>query len=431
MGATIIRAVLPTQLALRLGCAALLLCTILLAPAALFSTDSRRVLRALAVVVGGGGGCGDGTQLDTAQPSQLDTAQPSRRFGRQRKHGTLGILTQLHGLQNPQFRVDGYGRGHLDLYPPQWVKERLAGNTREPLYREAGLMVSDRYKLVFVKCTKTAGSLLVRTFSESLCGCKKGTPCGCLSFVNFADPAAIQHALDVWDDYFVFFFARNVYLTRMMDLGCPAPRYEAFCQDPFMLGDICQLKSTEGQPCCLPFAQHHYGHASPQANCFTTLDGQTAVDWIGRVERLEDDLAELVRILNARPGVPKLRRPKHGSLKRFNYNSGLCDKEAPDASSGKTQQQRQQQQPQPAQRRRRQQRRQLYAAAANKQGSSSNKPLPPWAVPEQWEPRNGTINLCDKNQMLRGKYQPCYAAFASFYAEDMRLLHDLSPPLQH
>lgn len=46
-------------------------------------------------------------------------------------------------------------------------------------------------------------------------------------------------------------------------------------------------------------------------------------------------------------------------------------------------------------------------------------------VPEQWEPRNGTVNLCDKNLMLRGKYQPCYAAFASFYADDMRMLHGL------
>lgn len=56
----------------------------------------------------------------------------------------------------------------------------------------------------------TAGSLLVRTFSELLCNCKKGATCGCLSFVNFTDAAAIQHALDMYDEYFVFFFSRNV-----------------------------------------------------------------------------------------------------------------------------------------------------------------------------------------------------------------------------
>ena len=152
----------------------------------------------------------------------------------------------------------------------------------------------------------------------------------------------------------------------------------------------------------------------------------------GQVERLEDDLAELVDILNARPGVPRLRRPAPGSLKRFNYNAGSCDEPAAasDDEAQQPAQQQPQQEPQPQQPvQQRPHRRQLYADAAGEQssssssgGSSSKKALPPWAVPEQWEPRNGTANLCDKNLMLQGRYQPCYAAFASFYAEDLRLL---------
>lgn len=50
---------------------------------------------------------------------------------------------------------------------------------------------------------------------------------------------------------------------------------------------------------CLP------SHASPQA-----------VDWLGRVEHFEQDLAELIQLLNARPGVPQL--PPPGSLSAVN-----------------------------------------------------------------------------------------------------------------
>ena len=87
----------------------------------------------------------------------LDVLEPTSRWGRQHKHGLLGILAQLQSLQESHIRIDGYGRGRLDLFPPKWVEERLAGNIREPPYRAAGLMISDQYKLVFIKCTKTAG----------------------------------------------------------------------------------------------------------------------------------------------------------------------------------------------------------------------------------------------------------------------------------
>lgn len=43
--------------------------------------------------------------------------------------------------------------------------------------------------------------------------------------------------------------------------------------------------------------------------------------------------------------------------------------------------------------------------------------------PEEWEPRSGTLNLCDKNDMLRGRYRHCMDALSYFYREDMRLLH--------
>lgn len=136
-----------------------------------------------------------------------------------------------------------------------------------------------------------------------------------------------------------------------------------------------------------------------------------AVDYIGRVERLEQDLAELVRLLNSRPGVPKLNAPQPGPQQRVNFNSGVCD------GPGQAQPQR----------------RRLSAASAAAAAEGMPKPRRRRLPPEDWKPRNGTLNLCDKNDMLRGRYQQCYAAFASFYAEDMRLLHGLpeTRPKQH
>lgn len=125
----------------------------------------------------------------------------------------------------------------------------------------------------------------MRTFTESLCGCKKGTPCDCLSYVNLTSTEAVQHVINNYDSYFVFYFSRNVlrraisqyqvrhpcpcwqdnalaqcstvflaplmstclrfhllqYLTALMDPACPAPSYMSYCQDPYFLGDICQL----------------------------------------------------------------------------------------------------------------------------------------------------------------------------------------------
>lgn len=160
------------------------------------------------------------------------------------------------------------------------------------------------------------------------------------------------------------------------------------------------------------------------------------MDWVGRVESVEEDLAELVDLLNARPGVPKLRSPRPGQLGRVNVNTGACQQGAGAGASGG-----------------------LFAAAggwlgrrrlaaaaptpsAEEEHAASPSSSSDWAAepqpgpgqngsssvrmklpPEEWEPRSGTLNLCDKNDMLRGRYRHCYDALTEFYAEDMRLLH--------
>lgn len=133
------------------------------------------------------------------------------------------------------------------------------------------------------------------------------------------------------------------------------------------------------------------------------MDGKLAVDFLGRTEALDEDLAELLDILNSRPDVPKLNMPQPGVRHQVNFNAGPCD------GPGQA----------PAQHRH---------SSYSTTGESTAKPRMQRLPPEDWTPRSGTVNLCDKNEMFRGQYQHCYAAFASFYGEDMRLLHGLSPP---
>ncbi|KAL4434487.1 hypothetical protein ABPG75_000928 [Micractinium tetrahymenae] len=330
----------------------------------------------------------------------------------------------------------------VPLFPPDWVKARLGGQqSAPPPLRVAHIMLSDRYKLIYVKCTKTAGSSLVRAFTDTLCDCQEGAPCGCLGFVNYTDPAAVQHAIDSWDDYFVFPFSRNVlrravsqyqYLTQLFDPACPVLSWDQYCHDPYLLADMCGTRTPKpspraGRPCCLPSPAHHYEHASPQAHCLTTEDGCTAVDWVGRVESVEEDLAALVELLNSRPGVPKLKMPHPGQLGHVNVNTGTCQQAEAGSSGGGGIL---------AAPRSWLSRRRLEAAvhpAGAQQSSASAAPAPPPGQggpsghiklpPEEWEPRNGTLNLCNKNDMFRGRYRHCLDALAEFYAEDLCLLH--------
>jgi GH25 family lysozyme M1 (1,4-beta-N-acetylmuramidase) len=86
------------------------------------------------------------------------------------------------------------------------------------------------------------------------------------------------------------------------------------------------------------------------------------------VEHFDDDFAELVSILNARPGVPSL--PPVQPVKA-NYNASPCDAHH----------------------------RKLF-----------------------WQLRNGTENPCDKMELYQGQHSHCYTSITKFYADDLALL---------
>lgn len=51
-----------------------------------------------------------------------------------------------------------------------------------------------------------------------------------------------------------------------------------------------------------------------QANSLATINGEWAVDYLGRVEHFYEDFLELLSILNSREGVPKLPEELPGQL---------------------------------------------------------------------------------------------------------------------
>lgn len=81
----------------------------------------------------------------------FDVAVPSSLAGKTQKHGKLGILTQLNRAHKQHGEA-------VPLFPPEWVAQRVGGDRHAPPpLRVAHIMISDKYKLVYVKCTKTAG----------------------------------------------------------------------------------------------------------------------------------------------------------------------------------------------------------------------------------------------------------------------------------
>lgn len=164
--------------------------------------------------------------------------------------------------------------------------------------------------------------------------------------------------------------------------GCQLP-WDRFCTDPYSLGDVCQANRT----CCPGIhPPHHYQHVEPQNKCLLTAEGGLAMDYVGRVERLDEDFAELLRLLNARPGVPRLPERQ---LKRLNVlgKKKRCKGVPAVKKPAKPKQQMRQQ---------------VEAVGA---GGVEVRRLP-----------------CDTQDFFRGPHAPCLPAIRSFFAEDFEAL---------
>ncbi|PRW60994.1 Sulfotransferase family [Chlorella sorokiniana] len=304
----------------------------------------------------------------------------------------LAAGTPTHGhlvKRGPQSSLEALaqGRNILELsYLPEgdWATQRLAGSAPPFPSKWCAAMFNDKYRLIYVKCPKTASTSLVDHFGD----CTFDSRDTCLAFVRFDNASEVQHVVSHWQDFFVFGFTRNVlaravsmyrYLAHFMP-ACRRVAWDEFCANPFVLGDVCRRAESVNRPCCETSPEHQYVHVLPQAHCFTTANNESAVDWLGRVEHFETDLAALVQLLNSRPGVPQLQLPAQ-AVKTNLEEQSLCQRPS---------------------------RRHLVDAATYT--------LAP-----------GTFNPCDPADYFRGAHAHCYGDVLQHFGEDVSFLYTRQP----
>ncbi|PRW57183.1 hypothetical protein C2E21_3873 [Chlorella sorokiniana] len=232
-----------------------------------------------------------------APPITLHT--PVRLHGPVKKHGPLAMLSLLGG-----------GARREDLpFPPAWQRQRLAGhNPRPPPL--CTILWNDSYRIIFLKCPKNAGNSVAHYFGARWQGSAAPTALHVLE--PPWDPRLVDHLLRKWESYTVIAFVRHPLRRAHSQYAFLVPRmardpscyvsWDAFCQDPFLLGDKCAAHPQ----CCKVFnIADQYFHLMPQASCLITESGQLAVDFVGRVEAFDQDFSALLAHLNAREGLPK------------------------------------------------------------------------------------------------------------------------------
>ena len=304
----------------------------------------------------------------------IDLDSPAALNGLMTKHGPSAMVTGVRGAL-----AAGQNATLALAYPLTWREPRLAGAHTPPPFKWCAVMFNDKYRLIYIKCAKTAGTPLIFYFGQCVPGAADNLD-SCLTMIDVDDAAQVQHLIDAWPHYFVFGFSRNIlaraisqykYLTHFM-ADCPLVTWDEFCADPLVLGDACYRAARDGAPCCPAMvpgkepAVHQYVHATPQTHCFTTADGRSAVDWLGRMELFDADFAGLIDLLNSRPGVPQLPQRKPG---RINYSESPC------------------------------------------QGGRR--------LQQGWQVREGTLNPCDPLDYFRGPRAHCLPDLLSFFREDI------------
>ncbi|KAL4431370.1 hypothetical protein ABPG75_006626 [Micractinium tetrahymenae] len=184
--------------------------------------------------------------------------------------------------------------------------------------------VNHKYRVIFIIHPKSASTATKRYMTL----CRLNQTESCLEPLERAEQ--LQPLEQKWSEYFVFTFVRNPwaraysswkflregYMLKPGQVGkepgaapCVEAGWRDFCGDPLVLGRVCLA-----QPGCCPGREKDrfmFYHVTDQATCLVTEGGGLAVDFIGRVEHVDEDMKEAVRLINSRlpQGVPPLQLP--------------------------------------------------------------------------------------------------------------------------
>ncbi|PRW56277.1 hypothetical protein C2E21_5166 [Chlorella sorokiniana] len=212
-----------------------------------------------------------------------------------------------------------------------WLQERheqlAAGKPAPslPLTQECQVWVNHRYRIIYLRHAKTGSSSLFCYFN----GCRDNKGQAETAFVPLTNVPE-DEVEDLWRSYFVVSFVRNAYTRavssyRMMMRNVASQSYgwDQFCADPASFVDECMADPA----CSKKGADFVYTHIQPQAECIKADDGGWAVDFIGRMEHIDQDLSLVLEQLDQRrpKGVPPVK-PLERSLE--NVNGRGCNETA-------------------------------------------------------------------------------------------------------
>ena len=205
------------------------------------------------------------------------------------------------------------------------------------------VQISDTYRVIFLKNTKTAGTSVLQAFAGTsfLMGAL-GQSMNCHTCLRSV--RANEKMLNLkYRDYFVFTVTRNPfdravssyeYLLSMRrkhwipgdtarGARCKAPSFREFCDRPYAVALQDQQKSCyshkEKTRANAPWlgALHDYIHVEPMSQCLLTGSGAPAFDYAIRMDHLAEDFEDLrLNHLNTPerrergiPTLPKLHMP--------------------------------------------------------------------------------------------------------------------------
>ena len=220
---------------------------------------------------------------------------------------TTGFVnsTQLPDFLRP-FPNAHYGYGFIKRKHPRGFRMQISGSAKSG----SGCAISHKYKFIFVHVLKSGGTAVKGFLQTGLCG-NNNIPCQ-------TDPNNLQivdcaASIVRYPHYFVFSFVRNPY-SRMYSAYAMAHAYRdnpknpkpTFSFEAFALGrDPNATKVTPSLPKNKfrnQLSYLHPSHYSPQTKYLFTSKKCPAVDYIGHLETMNEDLATVLE----RIGSPEL-----------------------------------------------------------------------------------------------------------------------------
>eukprot|EP01023_Acetabularia_acetabulum_P031399 TRINITY_DN29505_c0_g1_i7.p1 TRINITY_DN29505_c0_g1~~TRINITY_DN29505_c0_g1_i7.p1 ORF type:complete len:315 (+),score=33.31 TRINITY_DN29505_c0_g1_i7:1-945(+) len=228
------------------------------------------------------------------------------------------------------------------FFTDRWHQQRYDTNQMVPPvpHHSCVVHISHKYKFIYVGIPKTGYKTTTELFRKQVCN---GETKGCFENILTLKLTRQQYAKYL-NEYFTFTFVRNPYnraasayfmmskhFLKNPKLQKCAPEFQNFCRDPYKLKEMCDVYTQqkwqkqvqnyqnisnnnydndnnnhdEDLPCCcivndLLYQDFLDQHFMPQAPCVFDNNGNSMVDFVGRLEFYEEDLGVILSELNRR-----------------------------------------------------------------------------------------------------------------------------------